>query len=114
MTRTPLLAVALVALAALAAGCVRIPGGVAPSDIPVTPGAYEELGPVSAADCKVMLLGLLPVSGGNQVADAVKKARRQRDGTDALVGVSVDRVSKYFILWSQTCTEVRATAVRFR
>jgi len=30
------------------------------------------------------------------------------------VNISVDRVSKFFLLWCQTCTEVRATAVSLR
>jgi|JI10StandDraft_1071094.scaffolds.fasta_scaffold133608_2 hypothetical protein len=92
-------------------GCTRSPGGIAPSNIPLSQGGYTVLGPVEASDCKVNLLGLVPVSGGNHIADAMRKALAKRDGTDALVDLSVDRAIKYFILWSQVCTEVRATAV---
>ncbi len=92
-------------------GCTRSPGGIAPSNIPLTQGGYTVIGPVQATDCKVNLLGLIPVSGGNHIADAMRKALAKRTGTDALVDISVDRAVKFFILWSQVCTEVRATAV---
>lgn len=115
MLRHPRVAFPCVLLLSLPlAGCVRDPGGIAPSNIPVSQNGYSELGRVQAQDCMVRLLGILPVSGGNQTADAVSRALAQKPGADALVNITVDRVSKYFILWSQTCTEVRARAVRFR
>ena len=98
------------ALLFLLSGCVRTPGGIAPSNIPLEQGGYTVIGPVSASDCKVNLLGLIPVSGGNSLSGALKKAKRERNA-QALVEVKVDFVSKYFILWSQACTEVRAIAV---
>ena len=110
MRRVLLLVCALVLLLG-AAGCARYPGGIAASNIPIDPGHYVPLGDVEASDCNVNLLGLLPVSGGNHTADAVKNAMGERPGTDALVNITVDRVFKFFILWSETCTEVRATAV---
>lgn len=106
---------ALVVLCALSlAACSRYPGGVAPSNVPIDQNGYDVLGPVAASDCKVNLFGILPVSGGNQVSDGIKRALAKQPNADALVGVTVDRVVKYFILWSQVCTEVRATAVRRR
>ncbi|MEZ4334709.1 MAG: hypothetical protein R3F35_23370 [Myxococcota bacterium] len=101
-----------VALCALA--CVRSPGGIAPSNIPLEQGGYVALGPVAASDCKVDLLGLIPISGSNRIADAERKALAKVDGAQALVDVTVDRSIKFFILWSQVCTEVHATAVALR
>ena len=95
-----------------ATACVRTPGGVAPSNIPLSPGGYTELGPVEAQDCKINLLGIIPISSSNYLYDAVDEAMQERSGTDALVNITVDRVFKFFILWSEACTEVRATAVR--
>jgi hypothetical protein len=95
-----------------ATACTRMPGGIAPSNIPLSPGGYTELGPVEAQDCKVNLLLFIPVSGANNLPDAVKRALGRRPGTDALVNITVDRVTKFFILWTQTCTQVFATAVR--
>ena len=98
-------------LAVHAVGCVRLPGGIAPSSIPLAPDSYTVLGPVEAGDCKINLFGILPVSGGNHVSDALAGALAQRPQTDALVQVTVDRVSKWFIFWTQVCTEVRGIAV---
>lgn len=93
------------------AGCTRLPGGIAPSNIPLPPDGYTRLRDVKASDCKVNLLGLIPVSGSNHIADAMDEALEKVEGADALVDITVERVTMYFILWSQTCTEVRATAV---
>jgi hypothetical protein len=95
----------------LSAGCVRRPGGIAASNIPLAPGEYTPIGQVMASDCSVALLGILPVSGSNYIQDAKASALR-KSGGHALVDISIERVFKYFILWSQTCTEIRATAVR--
>lgn len=70
------------------------------------------IGRVAASDCKVNLFGILPVSGSNTVADAVRNALRKESRADALVELSIDRSSKFSILWSQACTEIHATAVR--
>ena len=111
-TRSVVLTLAMLTLLLLVtAGCSRAPGGIAASNIPLSQGGYTVIGPASATDCKVNLLGLIPVSGGNQLQDAVRNAIRNSGG-DALIDISVDVAFKYFILWSQTCTEVRATAVR--
>ncbi len=99
-------------LVLLTVGCTRNPGGVAASNIPLAPGGYTELGRVSASDCKVNLFGILPISGANYIADAIRNALAKVSGADALIDISIDRSFKFFILWSQTCTEVRATAVR--
>ena len=87
---------------------LRAPGGVAASNIPLEQGGYTPIGRVSGSDCKINLLGIIPVSGGNQISDAMRDAQ---GNADALVNISVDLVSKFWILWSSTCTEVRATAV---
>jgi hypothetical protein len=108
-----LVGAAIVSLAG-ATACTRLPGGVAPSNIPIAQGQYTELGPVEAQDCKVNILMFIPVSGANHVKDAVSKALGRRPGTDALVNITVDRVFKFFLLWSQTCTQVFATAVSLK
>ncbi len=95
-------------------GCVRSPGGVSPSNIPLQQDGYRVLGPVEAADCKFNLLGIIPISGGNNLNDAVDEAMNERNGADALINISVETVGKYFILWSQGCTIVRATAVTIK
>ena len=54
--------------------CIRVPGGIAPSNIPLSQGGYTVLGPTVAQDCKINLFGVLAISGGNHVADAVRNA----------------------------------------
>ena len=108
MPRSLLLMTAL-ALIALS-GCSRYPGGVSPSTVPLAPGGYTVIGRTEASDCKINLLGILPVSGGNQTYQAIESAKRRKNA-DALIDVSIDRVSKFFVLWTSVCTEVHATAV---
>ena len=69
-------------------GCTRLPGGIAASNIPLTPGSYIPIGEVSATDCKVNLLGIIPVSGGNQLHQALDKAKR-KENADALIEITV-------------------------
>jgi hypothetical protein len=99
-------------LALFSTGCARSPGGISASNMPLAPGGYTALGRVSADDCLIYLFGVLPISGSNYIEDAELKAIRKIPGAVALVDISVDRVSKFFILWGQVCTEVHATAVR--
>ena len=109
--RPVLLIICALSLVIFTAGCARAPGGIAPSNIPLAPGGYTPIGRVSASDCKINLFGLIPVSGGNRVTGAIDSALRRESRADALVGISIDHVFKYFILWSSNCTEVHATAV---
>ena len=96
----------------LLAGCTHYPGGIAPSTIPLAPGGYTVVKEnVRGSDCLVAILGILPVSGGNRTAEAIKDALKEAPGATALVNVTSDAHSQYWILWSSTCTEVRGTAV---
>jgi hypothetical protein len=110
--RSVFLVACILCLVLSTAGCARSPGGVAPSNIPLDPNGYTTIGPVSASDCKINLLGILPISGGNHIADAMRSALRRESSADALINISIDHVLKYWILWSSSCTEIRATAVR--
>ena len=103
-----ILTVALLALA----GCTHYPGGMAPSTIPLAPGGYTVVKEgVHGSDCLVELLMLLPVSGGNRTDNAIKDALKDAPGASALINVTSDAYTQHWILWSQTCTEVRGTAV---
>ena len=66
-------------VAIFAGGCMHHPGGVAPSTKPIAPGSYTVLGKVRGQDCVYYLLGIIPVTGGNEtrsaVADALDKRR---------------------------------------
>ena len=103
--------VVILAAGALTAGCMHHPGGIAPSTKPLAPGGYTELGKVRGQDCVYHLLGLIPVTGGNEMRNAVEDALRTKPLADAMVEVTVDGYFQYFILFSRACTQVYGTAV---
>ncbi|HQR14712.1 MAG TPA: hypothetical protein PKW52_12600 [Nitrospira sp.] len=103
--------VVILAAGALTAGCMHHPGGIAPSTKPLAPGGYIELGKVRGQDCVYHLLGLIPVTGGNEMRNAVEDALRTKPLADAMVEVTVDGYFQYFILFSRACTQVYGTAV---
>lgn len=102
---------AVLLAAALTAGCMHHPGGIAPSTKPLAPGGYTELGKVRGQDCVYYLLGFIPVTGGNEMRHAVDDALRTKPLADAIVGVTVDGYFQYFILFSRACTQVQGIAV---
>jgi hypothetical protein len=104
--------VAAVLVAILVVGCMHHPAGVAPSTIPLAPGGYTVLGKVRGQDCVYHLLGILPVTGGNETRNAVADALDKKKIADALVEVTVDGYFQYFILFSRACTQVYGTAVQ--
>jgi hypothetical protein len=94
------------------AGCMGLGGGVAPSTTPLEGKEYIILDQVVSTDSCVMFLGFIPVSDLNSVHDAVKDALRKHNA-DALINVTVDTYTAYFILFSRTYTRVCGTAIRF-
>jgi hypothetical protein len=108
MTRT----LVLLAATLLVAGCMHTTGGVAPSNVPLAQGGYTVIGPAYGDDCQWALLGLLPLSGGNETRRAVEQAIAETPGTDALVNVSADTFTQFWIILTRHCTEVHATAVK--
>jgi hypothetical protein len=87
-------------------------GGVAASNVPLEPGTYVELGPAYGDDCLYALLGIIPLSGGNETRRAVEEALASRPGATALVNVTSDTFTQFWLILSRHCTEVHATAVR--
>lgn len=102
------------AIVACLAGCGHLSGGVATSNIPLAPGSYTELGQVRGDTCVYYLLGLLPLSGGNETKYALEDALRQKPQTNALINITADTYSQFFILFSRTCTQVDGIAVRLK
>lgn len=102
----------LLCSALLLAGCAHYPGGIAASTVPLAPGGYTVVKEnVRGRDCLVAILGILPVSSGNKTHNALAAALKSAPGATALVNVTSDGYSQHWILWSNSCTEVRGTAV---
>ncbi|NOR80707.1 MAG: hypothetical protein GQ529_07730 [Methyloprofundus sp.] len=99
------------ALGSTLIGCSHVSGGIAPSNIPLEPGSYRILGKAVGGDCQYQLLGLIPISGGNETHSALEDALTDIPNTTALVQITSDTYSQYWILWSNTCTQVHGTAV---
>lgn len=95
----------------LVTGCGHISGGAAPSTEPLTPGSYRELGPVSGEDCVGYILGLIPISNGNETKDAIAEALKKSPGATALVKVTADTYSQHYIVYARVCTQVFGVAV---
>ncbi len=103
----------LVALALVfsLSACAQIGSGVAPSNTPLAPGAYETLGPVFGESCVTYLVGI-PLGDVNTTQAAVKDALSKSPGATALVEVTVDTRRLWFIIVTTDCTMVQGTAVK--
>ncbi len=92
-------------------GCAHTSGGIAASNVPLQPDSYRTLGKAKGTDCQYKLLGIIPISSGNETHTALESALTDIPNTTALVQITSDTYSEYWILWSNHCTQVHATAV---
>lgn len=111
MKITSNLCIAVLALVATV-GCLRVPAGVAPSNTPLEARSYNVIGDAFGRATHVSLFGIIPISSPNHTASAIEAAKNTSGG-DALIDVTVESVSKYFILFSTYTTEVRGKAIKF-
>jgi hypothetical protein len=92
----------------LLAGCATSPGGIAASSTPLEGRKYKVLEKTSATSNCVRLLGIIPISGSNNMRSAVDKV-----GGDALIDVTVEGFNQYWILFSRDVTYVEGIGIRF-
>ncbi len=92
-------------------GCSHYSGGIAASTTPLTLGSYQTLGHVEGKDCVYSLLGIIPLSGGNETRKAIQDAISQKEGATALIEVTSDTYAQSYILFGRTCTQVHGIAV---
>jgi hypothetical protein len=91
-------------------GCTY-PGGFAPSTIPVSE-RYVELGSEEeGSSCGYTFL-MLPLTSPNSVPDIIEEMIKNKGG-DALVNVSSDSSSTFFLLGFANCVNIRGTVVQF-
>ena len=96
----------------LMTGCATTPGGIAPSSTPLEGRSYTILGYTEATDSRVCLLGIIPISRHNSVRDAIQNAARKVGG-DALIEVTAESYTQYYILFSRDITRVEGIGIRF-
>ena len=97
----------------LAVGCAHTPGGIAASTVPIDGRDYMVLGPAKATSTAVYLFNFLPVSGSSSLRDA-KMAAIRSQGADALIDVTAESYSQFWILFSKSTIMVEGTAIRFK
>lgn len=102
----------LLCLALFATGCMHTPGGIAPSNVPMEGRSYRVLGDTAATDSSVWLLGLIPITGSNTTEAALREAMRKHDA-DALINITIEAYTQWWILFVRHVTEVRGSAVKF-
>jgi hypothetical protein len=99
-------------LLALVSGCAHTPGGVAASSTPIEGRKYTILGHAKATSNAVYLFGFLPVSGSSSLRDALHAAIRSQNA-DALIEVTAESYSQFWILFAKQTIMVEGTAIRF-
>lgn len=99
-------------MACLVTGCATNPGGISASSTPLEGRSYTVLGYTEATDSRICLFGIIPVSPHNSIRDAIQEAAR-RVGGDALIEVTAESYTQYWILFSRDITRVEGIGIRF-
>lgn len=94
-------------------GCAHTPGGLSEATEPLNGRSYEEIGKVEATDSKVSLFGIIPISSSNSVQNAIDSAK-EKIGADALIKVTVENYSQFWILLSNDSIVVRGVGIKFK
>ena len=103
---------ATLAASLLVSACMHTPGGVAPSNVPIDGRAYRVVGDTAATDSSIWILGILPVTGSNTTEAALREAINKRNA-DALIDITIEAYTQWWILWVRHVTEVRGRAIKF-
>ena len=96
----------------LSSGCSHMPGGIASSTTPIDGRDYRVIGPVSTTDSHVLLFGILPIKGSNAIRPAIQKCLAAR-GADALIEVTVESYTQFWLLFVRNVIKVEGMAIRF-
>jgi hypothetical protein len=99
-------------VAGILAGCATMPGGVAASSTPLEGRSYQIMGYTEATDSRICLFGIIPLTPHNSIREAIHTAARKVGG-DALIEVSVEGYTQYWILFSRNVTRVEGIGIRF-
>ena len=106
-------ALLVILLVLIVSGCAHAPGGIAPSTTPLEGKEYVILGNASGSKSLVYLLGLFPISSANTIRSAIADAVSSQGG-DAMINVTVETYSQYWILFSRVVTSVYGDVIKFK
>lgn len=95
------------------AACAHIPGGLTDSTEPLNSRTYVEIGKVEATSSKLSLFGVIPISNSNSIQNAIDSAKEQI-GADALIKVTVEGYSQWWLLFSNDSIVVRGVGIKFK
>ena len=110
---TKFLSLSFIALAAmLFAGCIHRPIVLTTSTKPLAQNGYTVIGRTGGEDCAYYLLGLIPLTNGNELHEAVADAMKKKPLGDAMIEVTVDYYFQWWILFTRACTQVHGTVVQ--
>jgi len=101
-----------IVVVSLLGGCVNSPGGIAPSNIPLEGRSYHEVGETGSTDSSIWILGILPVTSSNRIRNCMDAAMRKRSA-DALIDITVESYSQFWLLFVRYVTYVQGTAIQF-
>lgn len=111
MPKKLLRALSMVGLFAMV-GCLRVPAGLAPSNTPLQNRPYTVIGEAFGTDTHADLFGVIPVTRAEHTQRAIDEAVKA-SGADALIDVTVETVTKYWIVFSTYTIEVRGKAIKY-
>jgi hypothetical protein len=101
-----------VLVVSLLGGCVRSPGGVAPSNTPLEGRSYRKVGETGSTDSSIWILGILPVTGSNTIRECLDAAMRKKSA-DALIDITVESYAQFWFLFIRYVTYVRGVGIQF-
>lgn len=101
-----------VLIVSLLGGCIRAPGGIAPSNTPLEGRSYRKVGETSSTDSAIWILGILPVTGSNTIRECLDAAMRKRSA-DALIDITVESYTQFWFLFVRYVTYVRGVGIQF-
>ena len=93
-------------------GCAHMPGGIASSTTPIGNREYRVVGTARGTDSYILLFGFIPIKGSNSVRGAINAAKRQH-AADALIEVTVDTYSQFWLILTRQVIMVEGLAIRW-
>jgi hypothetical protein len=105
-------AMGILSAVVLASGCAHTPGGIAASTTPIEGRKYVNLGRVVSTDSRLMLFGLIPLTGSNTTREAIDAAVKGHGG-DAMINVTVESYSQFWFVLTRLVTNVDGDVIRF-